>query len=362
MLGRVAGGIGDFFAWWGRELAGLVPGFVRRALSGDRGEAIFAFDGDTLVLARRIGGREQSLGTVALAGRSQREVRHEARRRLGRLDPDRATVVLRLPAGRVLLKSIELPFAAEENLREVVAFEMDRRTPFKAGDVYYDQRVAARDAKAQRLEVDLAVAPRRVVHEALAEAARWRLWPDRIEVPGDKRAGETPLDLMPPRERGGSGLARALRAALVTTALGLLAATLLIPLDHQRQVAGHLREQARMARAEAQAADSLRAEIERRLAGGRGVVERRLATPLALAVLDELTALMPDDSWAFQVQLRDREVQLHGYSPTAAQLIGRFEQSARLSDVRFRSPVTRDPRVGLERFHLSARVEAEVAP
>ena len=45
-----------------------------------------------------------------------------------------------------------------------------------------------------------------------------------------------------------------------------------------------------------------------------------------------------------------------GFSPAAAALIAGLEQSPLLSEVRFGSPVTADPRVGFERFNISAEV------
>lgn len=360
MIRRLTGAIGDIANWWGGQLAGLVPGVLRRALRGEHGEVIFAFDGDTLALARRRGGHEEALGKVDLSACSPAQARRQARRKLGRLDPDRATVVLRLPSGGVLRQSVELPLAAEENLAEVMAFEMDRRTPFKAEEVYYDQRVTGRDATAQRLSVDLAVAPRRVVDDALALAANWRLWPDRIEVPDDSN-NATPLDLMPPRRRRGGGLASALHGLLLLLALGLAVAAVAIPLEQKRQVAEHLSDQAAEARDAANDAAALRNEIAHRLAGGRGAVERRARIPLRLAVLDEVTTLLPDDAWAFQLRIDGDEVQVHGYATAAAPLLGRFEEAPSLSNARFRSPLTRDQRLNLERFHVSAELTGEVS-
>ena len=362
MLGRLASALSAFLAWWGGELAALVPGFVRRRLAGGRGEVIFAFDDGALMVACRIDGRERALGSVPLAGKSVHGVRRAARRLLGRLDPDRLPVVLRVPAAKALVKSIELPIAAEENLAEVVGFEMDRRTPFKVEDVHYDQRVVARDAKAQRITVELALAPKHIVAAALEGAQRWHIWPDRIEVPGDDRPGARRFDLMPrraaPRLRRGG----AVRAVLMAGACALLAAAVMVPLEHKRRIADHLQDQVAAARAEAAAADALKRELESRLAGGRGVIDERIERPLAIAVVDEITAVMPDDAWAFQFQLGGGEVQLFGYAAAASQLIGRFEESGLLSEARFRSPITRDPRVGLERFHLSARVAREASP
>ena len=45
-----------------------------------------------------------------------------------------------------------------------------------------------------------------------------------------------------------------------------------------------------------------------------------------------------------------------GYSGKASALIGLLEESAFFDEVSFSSPVTLDPKVGLDRFNLSAKV------
>ena len=44
--------------------------------------------------------------------------------------------------------------AAEENLTQVIAFELDRQTPFRADQVRYDFRIVKRDPVAKLLHVD----------------------------------------------------------------------------------------------------------------------------------------------------------------------------------------------------------------
>ena len=56
-------------------------------------------------------------------------------------------VILCLPADKVLTRTLTLPLATEENLREVLAFQMDRQTPFTVEQVYYDYGVVARGRK-----------------------------------------------------------------------------------------------------------------------------------------------------------------------------------------------------------------------
>jgi general secretion pathway protein L len=153
-----------------------------------------------------------------------------------------------------------------------------------------------------------------------------------------------------------------LHAFLLLLAVGLSAAAVAIPLEQKRQVAEHLGGQVAEAREAANEAAGLRDEIARRLAGGRGIVARRAATPLHLAVLDQVTALLPDDTWAFQLRIDSDELQVHGYAAAAAPLLGRFEEAPLLGNARFRSPLTRDQRLNLERFHVSAELDTEPAP
>ena len=356
MLTKSFSRIGEFLAWWRRELAGVVPRRLRRALRGDRGDALFCFDGQSVRLAHRVDGRETQLKSVDLTGQSPTAFWRDVRRSFGRLDPSRVPQTLRIPSGKALRKKIELPLAAEENLSEVVAFEMDRRTPFRATDVYYDQRVVGRDTKAGKLNVELLVAPRRIVEAALAEAAEWRIRPYRLEADGDDTGAGDPLDLLPPDYRATGTWSRTFYSLLLILALGLLIAAVAIPLEQNERTAARLKDEVRLARAQATEVEALRVELATLTTNGRTIVDQRTNQPLAIAVIAELTRLLPDDSWVFQVRLDPGEVQVHGYAAVAAGLIERFEKSELLEGVRFRSPVTRDGRVGLERFHLSATV------
>ena len=67
-----------------------------------------------------------------------------------------------------------MPAATEENLAQVLSFEMDRLTPFRADEVYFDHRVVGRDAAAATLAVLVAVARRDIVDSRVRPAcARW---------------------------------------------------------------------------------------------------------------------------------------------------------------------------------------------
>ena len=76
----------------------------------------------------------------------------------------------------------------------------------------------------------------------------------------------------------------------------------------------------------------------------------------SIELLDEVTRRLPDSSWLLQFTFREEDLRVAGYADDPSQLIRLLEQSPVLSDVRFASPVTRDPRVEKDRFNLSAHV------
>ena len=71
-----------------------------------------------------------------------------------------------------LVRRVTMPAATEENLRQVLGFEMDRLTPFRADDVYFDYRVVSRDAAAGQLAIAARGGAPRAGGRAGREAAR----------------------------------------------------------------------------------------------------------------------------------------------------------------------------------------------
>jgi general secretion pathway protein L len=346
--------IGRFFSWWFAELAACVPPVLRRGLRGPRQQLVLDWRERDVLLRLRGRGGWRELGQVVLDAGAPAASRAAARLLRGvRL---RATdVVLRLGAGQVLQRRVELPLAAAENLREVLGFEMDRLTPFKAETVAYDFRVAATDREAQRLTVDVAVAPRAVVDEAVRAVGTLGLSPDRVAPAEGGEAAAFNL-LGAAEAAAGGGSLRRLNVLLAVLLLLLLAAAVLWPLQRKQAELAVLEERLDASRAAAAATEALREKIAAAQDRNSFLVQRRQATPLAVAVLAELTERLADDTWLAQLHIGRGEVLLSGYAPAAAALIPVLEDAPLFADVKFDSPVLPDARVGRERFNLSAKV------
>src|SRR5690606_28192983 len=83
-------------------------------------------------------------------------------------DSREARRVLLIPSRAVLRRTLQLPVAALENLSSVLGFELDRQTPFRADQVYYDSRVLPHEPDARQTSVQLALITRQRLAEELA--------------------------------------------------------------------------------------------------------------------------------------------------------------------------------------------------
>jgi general secretion pathway protein L len=350
--------VGRFFAWWAGELASMVPARLRRALRVP-GEIVVVDEvGPDLVLScvgddgcreiGRLGPHAPGRASEDRAPRLKSFIREDTR------------LVLRLAQDQVLRKIVELPLAAEENLRGVIRFEMARLTPFTAEQVYFASRVVSRDPRTSLLRVELTVARRSLIDRLRERVAAFGLRPHRACLAGEDPRAVGILDLgADGQERAEASSWRSPSLYLATVAAGLALAAVHLPLDRKQSQVETLSRLIAQARAEAEAAQQLRTEIDRVHAESRFAFQRRGEAPTVLAVLNELTERLPDGTWLFQLQLRTNEVQILGHSPAASSLIGIIEASPLFENVRFRSPVTRDVRIGAEQFHLSADLVAE---
>lgn len=328
-------GVREFLNWWWGQLIGLVPpGLARFASSGRDALVVEAREEEFVAHFRgsRLGaGRfaRDAEGASALAD-AVRSVRR-------RLPP----VVLRLSHPEVLRKPVRLPLATQSSLPQVLAFEMDRETPFTPDELCWDFVVAHRDRAAGRLDIELFLVPRPVVERVAGLLRAHGLPPIEVEAAGDPdgppvrlRRGWREEDAAPRRQRKLVGSLVAVNAVVAL----LLTATPLVR-QHQALDAVHARLDA--ARLGFEAATALRRERDRLSEASDLLRAERGRAPGALQVLQAATNALPDDTWLTEFTLRGAQLTLTGQSPTAAGIIGRLSAAPPLRDPAFTAPIVR---------------------
>jgi len=263
---------------------------------------------------------------------------------------------LLLPESQVLRRRLALPVAAEPRLRDVLAFELDRQTPFSADQVSYEGRVLSRDPAGQLLHVELLVLPR-----ARLESELRPLGPmgaglagvDVVEADG-RRLG---VNLLPEAHRESRvDPVRRLNLILAGVAVACLFGTLLLTLHNRGERLAELRQQVAAANDQARQARLLRNQLLVSAQAANFLATSRANRPTMLELLDDLTRRIPDDTSLDKLTVNDNRLVMVGQSRAAPALVGLLQASPLLREPALAGAVQADPRSGRDRFTLTASI------
>ena len=373
-------GLPAFWRWWARELTPLVPAAPRAAVRRKLLRPVLAFGQDVAVLWEP----RTSNGTLAFAASARipldgdpAAVQQAGRNAIDALPkvpwgagPPAAKLVVALPPGQVLRKEIVLPAAVEQDLKQTLAYDLDRHTPFKPDELWFDAAIVGRDAQRGEIRVDWAAALKSAVAEARKRAESWgaavvAVTPDAPGSEGPLTTGRSRLNLLPAMERPSAAWWRRWRvwAPLALLAFVVLVA-IVLPIWQKRGYVVALSQAADHARAQADVASGLRQQLETMTADYNFVLGRKYGFPSLVQVLDDVTKLLPDDTWLTQLDVRTtskgkeprRDLLLRGESANAGRLVTLLEESKAFVEAAPRSPTTKiQPGPG-EIFDLGAQV------
>ena len=344
-----------FFAWWGRELVSLLPARWR-ALLAERSDALLSgVIGRELVLWRNSGEHSIELGRVSLdePAEGQQTALSDL---FGQLDDADLRRFYCIDNRRTLRRSLTLPAAAEDNLRQVLAFEMDRQTPFKADQVYFDYLVAARSAAERNLQVELTVVPRAQLDAELAVLAASATALDGVDswrdVPGGARAG---LNLLPVERRAKrKNLGLRLNLALAGAAIVLLITVMLLSLANRESALAAMQADVQKAGNEAKQVSQLRKTLQDTLDGANFLTRKKRETPLMVDLLKDLTTRLPDDTYLERINVDEKnKIEMQGLSDDASKLIGLLQKSEVLVNPGVQGTIQPDPRTKKDRFNIT---------
>lgn len=343
-----------FLRWWGAELTALLPARVRAWVQRGPDVLWLAAHAGTATV-RRARTRATLAGIAAdLPEDVQRAQFAEACRGI---DPDDRRLLLVVPATQVLARRLVMPVAATADPRRVAGFEIDRQTPFKPEQVYYDVRVSRDPASAGQVALDLIVAPKAEIDPLLERFAALGAAPDAIDVQAsdDTLAG---VDLLPPARRPRRPGKRRRANAILAVACVLLAVLVLSQwLDNRRAALAAMQSDVDAMRARAAQSEQLRAQLVGAIAASKFLVKRKAENPPPLAVLDDLTRRMPDTAWLDMLTLDDSGgLDIKGEAAKAAALVDMLGGSKVLQEPKLQGVIQPDPATGKERFELVARV------
>jgi len=347
-MDRLSAPLAGFWSWWSAEIYEVLPQTLRDAIDRWCQCLFVAVDGNDLRLY--VG--------------SWKKIREVAR-----TDPQSGAAsgcplptevldtILLMPLDKVLSLRISLPFSAEDTLEECIARELDHWTPYGAANVYFDYRITGRNLERKELYLELAYSPRREVDRYLDVVTERGLEVSvvtsrRLYAPGVKMINLLPPELRPGRRRN------ALHPNPVLAAVTglLLAITIANPVVQKSRAIAEVAARAEVAEENAAESDRLRRGLERMAATSRFLVEKKESAVMAVELIDEISRILPDDTWISYLEISETELRLQGESEESASLIGIIDASPLFERAQFRSPVVQVAGRNADKFVLSADV------
>ncbi len=343
-----------FFSWWARELLACLPARWRNLLA-ERSEPILIEKQDrTLVLRRQSGSHLAELGQVNLEAPPEQQ-KAEFERIYQSMDDPNLRVFYCISSNNTLRRSLTLPAATEDNLRQVLTFEMDRQTPFKSEQVYFDYHIAGRDPRNRNVQVELIVVPRGQLDGDLALLAGSGIALDGvdcwIEAAGE---GRLEVNLLPPEHRARRRNLRLLvNLILAAAVLGLLIFVMAQSLSNRETALAAMRAEVEKEQDEAKQVMAARKKLADTVTSANFLNLKKRESPVMVALLSDLTKRLPDDTFLERLNVDEKgKIEITGQSNDASKLIDSLKQSEILDNPNFQGTIQPDPRTKKERFNL----------
>jgi len=347
-----------FLKWWFEELSRLVPVWIRRMVVDTRDYLLVSKPDEFYDLRLVADQTKDEFGRIVL-NEEGRQIWYRLVSRKPNLQ--QAEIVFRLLPGQALQKVITLPAAALENMRQVAGFEMERLTPFKAKQVYYDVKLIEKVKETNQIKAELLLVPRTKLDAMLKEMVGLGLLPSRVDVGGhldqDQKRPTLKCNLLPQQLHDQPNrLKRIVNGFLILLALGIIVLIAVLPIWMKQQYSIELEREVEQTSRAAGEVQALKKDAEDLLRDTDFLLKKKSKEPVVVELINELSTRIPDNTWLTNINYRQRKLQLNGQSPSASALIEIIEASPLFENASFVSPVNQDRNTGLERFQIATDV------
>lgn len=346
-----------FRAWWARSLASWLPDRMRVSLGLTHDRLLLQRESDGLRavlesdLATRDLGRipwpDEGIGDDPLAALPVSSLKDMPRWWL-------------LPASAGLRRRMRLPAAAADRLRDVLAFELDRQTPFGPLQVHYDARVVGRRGDG-RIDVDLVVVPCAALDAALAELGDLAATLRGVDM-ADAQGRPLQVNLLPEAQRRRrKDVWQRWNWTLTAVAVLALAAGLWQILANRADAADAFERATTQHVQQARQVAEQQRELVSTAEGLEFLQQARAGRPAMVEVLDDLSRRLPDSTFLERVSIENDRLLLVGLSSEASALIRQLKESKLWRAPALTGVLQPDPQTGGDRFMITAEL-AVTAP
>ncbi len=364
VFGTFGRSAGAFWHWWLGELSGLLPAGLAGLFVLRRPRLVLWADGDTLrLLQERSAGQPRRWRSRSIPFDRPADAA-AAIGKLRRRSPA-MPVGIRLPWDDCLVRSFKIPAQARGNLRGILELEIERVTPFRRDEIYFDFIAALSPGPDGKLNIEQILLERSRVDPLLAELKVNGIEASFIDCWNKQGSAALPVDLL---GAGRAGATRPRRSAIGVTGalaallLALAAGTIYLDLDRYQTARDSLYAQIALAKREATGLRRAREAAATADATVAQLIERKRQLSPTVAIIEEISRILPDDNWLNNLRVEGDTADMNGFAKSATSLVAVFASAAAkpqalIGDAQLTAPVTFDPGRDREQFSLRLKLK-----
>jgi general secretion pathway protein L len=368
LFAQVSHNASTFWRWWTGELSAMVPGRLRMWFAGDSSVVDVAVDaaetGSSLVLVKPESTGLRELKRVVIDSREPARMRGQVDDLLRGYGRD---VRLVLAPATVLRKRWSLPLATEENLTDVVGFDMDRQTPFTAAQVYFGARIVNRDVVREKIDVEVAVIPRAAIDGWINDLRASGVSVHSMVSADDLAKSATPIDLLPANVKSEKrwSMMQRLNVGLLAAAFLVALAAVVLPIWQKREVVKEMLPLAVKASSEYATTQRVSEEYTKLANEYNFMLAKKHGSYPVVHMLEELSKAFPDTTWLRSFELKSqakvRTLELAGEAASVSKVIETLEKTPMFQNTQQRTQTMRGAG-NLEQFQLVSELKARPLP
>lgn len=362
-LDPLGASLSRFWLWWTHELSVVVDRFSNsrtdHETERDRRAVVFDLSSGNVSILIQEGDEQNSLGSFTMAAPDV-SLFAEVKAHL----TDNIQVIIRLPKKYCLYKRLTLPKVDKADIRAVLHNQIDRLTPYKAEQVYFDYRIIEGKISQGKRLIDLYILPRNICTDLMELLKTQNITVDCLLYEAgagvyEDGAGQRinflrPLDYLPRRKNPQSNMSRKIGAIGA-----LVAAIYIVPLGYYYVQTEVLTTKIAALSVPAKTASQVKNRYDKLKKEARFLVNKKTEKPLTIQLVNEVSKVLQDDSWLDQLTLKGDRLQIFGYSDSASKVLNVLEKSTFFKDAHFMAAVVYHKKLKAERFHIAVTVEPD---
>lgn len=260
----------------------------------------------------------------------------------------------------VLFKELAMPAAAASNMGAVLQYELDKYIPFPVDQVVFDFQILTAEEGAEKVPVLLAVAQKSLVEQIENDVVNKgvQLHAIDINVGNEEQPEAMGVNLLTEglrvkRDWSQVKMNVALFAGMCVMAWFVMfnaKATKEGQIERLEAVTDDLREQARRSK-------RLETQLNESIAAANFLGNKKADTLSSVVLINELTRLIPKNSYLTRIILDDDKVEVVGQSDNANALVPILNRSTLWFEPSIVGQVMPDARTGKEKFTIKAALK-----